>query len=383
VATRRAQAQVRRRRGFFAAGGALAATLLSACGPGSGPVDDVDGDTPGADDSATPPRPFTRVAAAPTRDVATARLCTWPDESEPGFDPASVSCAAEGFRYADEAPTPTTGPLRVMAFNIERGLKLDALLDAFADGSLPVPDVLLASELDRGCSRTAARDVTGEIAAALAMDAVFGVEFVELPRDAGAGGAIAGSCEHGNAIFSRFPLGNVEVIQHAENLSWYQPPDDRQGGEPRLGGRVMVAADARLGGDGAPLLRLVSIHYESRPESWQGILAAQAAESAALGLAPGGPAVVGGDTNFPFYGLDLTRDDGTVRDPGAAAFFDAGYEDAHAALPYAERPTRNGIVIDLIFGAGVTFSAPAVCAEALCDTLSDHQAVWADVTLAR
>ena len=40
------------------------------------------------------------------------------------------------------------------------------------------------SEADRGCSRTNYRNVTRELAKALGMNYVYGVEYIELPRNA-------------------------------------------------------------------------------------------------------------------------------------------------------------------------------------------------------
>ena len=347
--------------------------LLLGCTPApNDPPADTSEVTPTPD--ATPTRDFVRVAGDPAPDPVTERLCVTPDEDAPDFDPVRVPCDDVTWRFAPDDPDPPNGPIQVMAFNVERGRSLDAILAAFDGGALPTPDVLLLSELDRGCPRTGGRDVTGELASALGMDGIFVVEFVELPRGPSAQGQAP--CEHGNAILSRFPLGNARRVLHEQNLSWYQPPDDRLGGEPRLGGRALAVADAAIGDD---LLRLVSLHFESTPASWDEVLPAQALESALEGLAPGGPAIVGGDTNFPVYSFDLGRDDGDIRDRGAAAFLDRGYEDAHAALPVSERGTRGGLIIDLIFGVEVTLSSPGVCARSLCDDLSDHQAVWAGV----
>lgn len=348
--------------------------LLAACTATDAPDDDG-----GESDAGPSPddRPFERIADTPPADVDTERLCTPSDDSQGRVDPQDLDCPTESYRFADEDAVPD-GPLLVMAFNIERGLKLDAMLDAFDNGDLPMPDILLASELDRGCSRTGSRDVPREVAEHLGMDGLFGVEFVELPRGSGAGGSISETCEHGNALYSRFPLGNPGHAFHADNEDWYLPPDQRQSGEPRLGGRSYVWADTRVGDR---LVRLVSLHFESRPSSWDGTQASQAAEIADKGLEPGGPALIGGDTNFPGYTLDLSRGDGEILDPGASAILDRGYVDAHASLPLSERGTSSGLVIDLMFGHEVTFADPEVCTASLCDTLSDHQAVWAHMTL--
>jgi endonuclease/exonuclease/phosphatase family metal-dependent hydrolase len=257
-----------------------------------------------------------------------------------------------------------------MAFNLERGHQLDRLIAAMESGEIPVPDILLASELDRGCARSGGRHVANELGARFAMDVAFGVEFLELPQERG-----PVRCEHGNAVLSRFPLGNATSTFHRSQVSWYVPPEDRPAGEPRLGGRSFVSADVAIGDD---LLRVVSVHFESEPASWATVLPDQALEAAEAGLVDG-PAVVGGDTNIPGYQFDLARDDGIIEDPSAAAIFGLGYDDAHATLPIEARPTRGTFVIDLIFGRGLRFSAPEVCDPTVCDPLSDHEAVWVEI----
>jgi endonuclease/exonuclease/phosphatase (EEP) superfamily protein YafD len=108
------------------------------------------------------------------------------------------------------------------------------------------------------------------------------------------------------------------------------------------------------------------------------VLPDQAAEIAdAVSVA--GPVVFGGDTNLPGYSFDLARGDGTILDPSAQAIFERGYDDLHAPLPVVARPTRSGVIIDLIFGRQVQGAAPTVCRVSDCAGLSDHQAVWVDV----
>jgi endonuclease/exonuclease/phosphatase family metal-dependent hydrolase len=206
---------------------------------------------------------------------------------------------------------------------------------------------------------------------------VFGVEFVELPRTGGAGGRIETACEHGNAILARYPIGNVRWGIHEANDDWYEPEDVGGEGEPRFGGRSWVQADLDLG---EGLLRAISIHYESRIAA-NAIQVAQGEETADLAAASPIPVLVGGDTNAPLYTGDVF--DGTTSAPldqTIAALVDVGLVDAHAPLPPEERPTRSGLVIDLLLGRDVTFSNPGVCLGAVCDDLSDHRAVWATVS---
>ncbi|HEV7680726.1 MAG TPA: endonuclease/exonuclease/phosphatase family protein [Pyrinomonadaceae bacterium] len=160
--------------------------------------------------------------------------------------------------------------VRVVSWNIERGLEYDAIQSAFTnparfasliDSSLyprnsaarkeildqvalmKQADVILLNEVDWGMKRTDYRNVVADLAAATGMNYAYGVEFVEVdpialgiekfdelpPADAA---QVAGEIRvdqsryrglHGNAILSRFPLQNVrlEPFQHQPH-DWYK-----------------------------------------------------------------------------------------------------------------------------------------------------------------
>jgi hypothetical protein len=94
-------------------------------------------------------RPFERVLDSPGADVDAERLCAAVDEAAPDCDPRALNCAIEGFRAASVSAE-AAGPVCVMAFHLEPGQPIDAILEAFAVGTPPMPDVHLARELDRG-----------------------------------------------------------------------------------------------------------------------------------------------------------------------------------------------------------------------------------------
>ena len=207
------------------------------------------------------------------------------------------------------------------------------------------------------------------------MNYVYVAEFIELPRVGGHGGTIESPCEHGNAIFSRFPIGNVGFFRHTDNRQYYTPPDAPEPAEePRLGGRVALFADVEIGD---AYLHVVSIHYEPNPFFEEDTLN-QAIETAEHGLAQSIPVVIGGDTNNATYFLDASN--GMTSDFVMNAFFDRGYVDAHASLPVYERGTRGDQILDVLVGTDALFSSPGVCRDAVCgEEASDHRAVWATV----
>ena len=317
--------------------------------------------------------PWQREEPDPARD----RLCT----SSRGS--TQLECSIEGADFTPR-PAPPKNEIVICAYNVERGLRMDDQLNAFSsDAGVPAPDVLLISEADRGCSRTGKRNVARDYARALGMYYVYGVEFIELPRFWGPGGSVLSRCEHGNAIVSRFPLGNVRLIRHHRARSWDSTVQRvLRVGQPRLGGRVALTADIRIG---ERMLRVYSVHFESGlrgsgPNGPDAYRKAQAREliDDASGLHQG--VVIGGDMNVGRY-LGF-RGEGGPREPITEALVEAGYQDAHTPLPRNDRVTTDsGVAIDLIFGRSVRFAESGVGSRQVWGGLSDHLPVWARLVL--
>lgn len=313
-----------------------------------------------------------------TPDVRTERLCVEASAPDDAPDTTFIDCDIEGATFSTEVP-PAKNELVVLAYNILRGFEVDAQLDMITSGvDFPVPDVLLLSEVDRGCQRTEFRNIARDYAERLGYYYVYVTEFVELPSDRGDTGPYDPPlCEHGNAIVSRYPLGNVRQIRHAENRSWYTPPEEPDPDEPRLGGRIAIAADARIG---SALLRLYVLHLESTL-SVLDIRNAQAEEIAADSEGVPYPVIAGGDLNTFFYYQDL--DNGTLTEPPVKSFIDRGHEDAHQDVPLEERYTAFDpfdMVLDIILPRGVEVTNAGRCPPERCGTLSDHLPVFAEVS---
>jgi endonuclease/exonuclease/phosphatase family metal-dependent hydrolase len=310
-------------------------------------------------------------------DVRNERLCDEAADPDRAPDTTFIHCAVEGASFAPSHPAPKD-EIVVLAYNILRGYAVDGQLAVIRSGAaMPLPDVLLLSEVDRGCRRTGFRNIAREYAQALGYFYVYATEFVELPDDRGESGPYDPPlCEHGNAIVARYPLGNVRQIRHAENRSWYTPPGFPNPDEPRLGGRVAIAADMRVGGR---LLRLYSLHLESNTRALR-IRDAQAAEIAADALAVGHPVVVGGDLNAYAAVFDLLN--GGSDDRTTQAFLQHGFIDAHRSIPVAQRDTNFDpvpLVIDFVFVRGAATHSPGICPLDICGMLSDHLPIWTTV----
>lgn len=136
-------------------------------------------------------------------------------------------------------PTPSDGRLKLFQWNVERGYKLDLILE---EVERLQPDILAIQEIDIGCDRSDGRDVGLELAERLQMNYGFVCEFEEIrssmrsDRDQGGG-------VHGNGILTRFDMQEVRAIEHRHHpVDWENPALDKCKKEPRKGRRLSLAA---------------------------------------------------------------------------------------------------------------------------------------------
>ena len=328
----------------------------------------------------TPSYIFEPIDSGTEQDVTTHRLCVDSGDPDQAPDPVYIDCMVETWVNPDVLPSVNENPV-VLTYNIERGHKLDDQIALFMAGDLaPVPDIILMSEADRGCSRTGYRHTALEYAKALGMHMVYATEFVEISGSVNGDPSTYSACEHGNAILSRYPLGNAGAMRHRENVSWYTPVDERGSGgfSTRLGGRVTVFADTKIQDS---YMHLYSLHFSSDFGS-SDVRASQAEEIVEHASDYQHPVLVAGDTNAFFYAADVSA--GVQTDDVTGAFLTNGYTDAHSGLAYENRYTCEGQldsqpIIDLIFGKSVEFTNSAICHDTLCRGLSDHYPVWTTI----
>ncbi len=300
------------------------------------------------------------------------------------------------------APVPSQVPesLGMLVFNMERGVCLAELGDFLEHCPAVRPfDVILANELDDGCVRSGGKDTTLELAKRLGMNAVFGLEFIELVNREDPKGF------HGNAIFSRWPIRRAKAVRLPEQYNWYF---DRQ---RRIGGRLAILAELDVGGQP---LGVGTIHLENRTHGPGRRAQLEAVLAEAEAMFPGMPVVLGGDLNTnTFDGRDK---DAIQAVAGSPALQRRCLEDVSAwegclpaaegagyrllpdrAMPTRRKPLPGGGHLDLRLdwllvrgmetGESRTVStrredcgfAPAGSALAAFtgEELSDHNAVWA------
>jgi endonuclease/exonuclease/phosphatase family metal-dependent hydrolase len=156
------------------------------------------------------------------------------------------------------APVAATGPIRVVAWNIERGIQVDAIISILQEHpSLRNADVLLLSELDWGMARTGNRFIAREIAAALGMNYAFAPCYMALSKGAGVEKDAEGENTeslHGIAVLSRYPIRQVQAVPLPNGK------DKMRGAEKRIGSLRALIADLE---HPQGLFRAVSLHLDS------------------------------------------------------------------------------------------------------------------------
>ncbi len=297
--------------------------------------------------------------------------CPDAENPEAAEERVFIECRMEGESFITD-PAEAKDEIVVVAYNLERGRHADEIIEQLSqNGSVPYPDILLVSEADRNCNRSSNRYITRYLAEALGMNYVYAVEFVELPDSLGTGIERA-DCEHGNGILSRYPLGNVRQIRHATQRNWSESTD-----EPRLGGRIAVAADVQIG---QRIVHVYSVHFESDAgEQHRGPQAVETAEDA---LTQGGLSLIGGDFNAGMVMLDQQL--GVQQDQTLKAFLDRGFFDAHASIPYEDRTTTShdvSLILDYIVASRNVVVNAGIGDAQEYGSLSDHLPVWVRIDL--
>src|SRR5712692_2348271 len=105
--------------------------------------------------------------------------------------------------------------VRVVSWNIERGLQFPAVLDFLQTAEA---DLILLQEVDLNVRRTQNRDVACEVARSLGLNYVFGKEFQELGA-----GANSSPAHHGLATLSPWPISNGRIIRFQRQSDFWQP----------------------------------------------------------------------------------------------------------------------------------------------------------------
>jgi endonuclease/exonuclease/phosphatase family metal-dependent hydrolase len=183
-------------------------------------------------------------------------------------------------------------PIRVVAWNIERGMRLDGIVRFLREHPLLAnADLLLLSELDWGMARTDNHNVAQELASALGMNYAFAPCYLALSKGAGIERRADGENQeslHGNALLSRFPIRNAHSVVLPNGK------DKMKGAEKRIGSQRAVVADIEhpLG-----LFRAVALHLDAHSSQRHRYLQMKIVLDHLEGLSPRLPVLIGGDWN--------------------------------------------------------------------------------------
>ncbi|SHG66346.1 Metal-dependent hydrolase, endonuclease/exonuclease/phosphatase family [Kaistia soli DSM 19436] len=343
-----------------------------------------------------------KAAEVDLADLVTARVPSLPKPPAALFEKAEEAeqTGSEHDRLAHDLPAfnavelvaPPSGlrsgtSLRVAAWNAER------LKHAGASAALVAStgaDILLLTETDNGMARSGNRHTTADLAAALGMGYVFGVEFVEL----GLGddrerlwhrGETNRVGFHGNALLSRLPIADAALIRLDDGAVWWL---DALKGQRRLGWRMAIAA--RVETAAGPLLAVV-VHLESKSDPADRASQVARLITAIEAFAEGMPVVIGGDFNTKALppgtlGPDL---DPAAHEPLFALMAAAGFDWREANTADASqrqlpdgKPAPPFHRLDWLFTRGLDPLDPATvpATDAKGDAISDHDLIVANVT---
>jgi len=212
--------------------------------------------------------------------------------------------------------------LRIVDWNIDRGLQLSAVIDFLASTQA---DILILQELDFNARRTHQLNIAEEIARKLQMNYVFGREFQELVQ-----GSTTSPAYHGQAVISKWPISNPRLIRFSRQSNFWQPHWFVPKIEPfqeRLGGRIAMVAEINVAGS---KIVIYNLHLESRGNDELRLAQVHEVLSDAARQNPECSVIVAGDFN-----LDASKDN------AASAFAAAGFQDAIAVPRTPTTPSRH------------------------------------------
>lgn len=184
--------------------------------------------------------------------------------------------------------------LRVVEWNIERGARLEGVIDALsAHPVLRFADLLLLNELDDGMIRTGNLNIALELSRALQAHAVYGVEYLELTKGVGKETLLPGEntgALHGNAILTRHSFSNPQIVRlpRCEN--------NFVSTERRIGGRIGILLDLNID-DSSVVVGNTHLDVVNTPSCRGKQMRAMLQAVAARLEGSSRPAIVGGDLN--------------------------------------------------------------------------------------
>ncbi|MEJ7624522.1 MAG: endonuclease/exonuclease/phosphatase family protein [Pyrinomonadaceae bacterium] len=197
-------------------------------------------------------------------------------------------------------PRAETGSVNALAWNLERGIQLDGIIDVLKDHpQLRNKDVLLLTELDYGMARSGNRFVAKEIADALHLNFAFAPVYIPLQKGSGVEAEMAGENTlsiHGLGTFSPHPITNAHAVAlpNGKDKMW--------GKEKRLGWLRALVADIE---HPAGTFRAVTLHLDAHSSRKHRHLQMRIVLDH-LETLPPLPTIIGGDWNTTTFNIQTS-----------------------------------------------------------------------------
>lgn len=148
------------------------------------------------------------------------------------------------------------GELRVLSWNIERGVQFRPVLEHLENARA---DLILLQEVDWEARRSGGRRIAQELGETLGMEWIFAPEFLEL------GQRVDGrDAWHGQATLARLAVRGARVIRFRSQTASWRPKTWLPGWavfQPREGGRIALVTEHEAAG--VPVVAY-NLHLESR-----------------------------------------------------------------------------------------------------------------------
>ena len=276
-------------------------------------------------------------------------------------------CKVKGDSFAQSAPA-VKDHLIVVSYNVLRPSyeRLQNQIQWLKDKlGTQGPDIILLSETVRGASCGVGRNTAREYAMA------FDAYYINANED-----GINTDCQTGNAIVSRFPMGNVGMVRYTAQNDSSDPTD----------GRNFIFADVKVGND---IVHVYSTHtHHSFGAKGDSIRKKQHAEMIYHSESKPFTRILGGDLNA--IGHVFANPFG-LHDISLNPFFDSGFTDSHRGLNTRSRISSEAglinndwsLILDFIFVKKGSSSNAGLCTSKYCrnsSSMSDHAPIWATIT---
>ena len=191
---------------------------------------------------------------------------------------------------------PLRTPLRATAWNIERGLQVQGVIENLTNHPrMRHSDILFLTEVDFGMARSGNLCVAREIAGELELNYAYANCYISLVKGSGLEFKAQGENRlslHGNALFSRFPLRQAHAVALPNGK------DKMRGKEKRLGCQQAVVG--RVDHPVQPFWA-ITLHLDAHSSQNHRYLQMKLILDHVETLQPGLPVLIGGDWNTSTY----------------------------------------------------------------------------------